>query len=88
MPMTKDPDGSLTAFVFTNADNAIEFGNTHLQHNADEWITTTHDNQSLEIWLRNAEQEEGITHVAVDPNSDSPRVLPVSILLSLLNSAP
>lgn len=88
MPLTRDPDGSLTAFVFSNADNAIAFGNSHLQHNDDEWITNTHDKGSLLGWLDSCANEDGVTQIAVDPSTGTPRVLPLMVFRGIVEKAP
>ena len=86
--MTRDGD-EITVFVFSSADNAIAFGNTCLQHHDDAWITNTHDRESLDAWLRSAEELHSAKFVSVDPGVSGPfRVIPISVMREVIRLAP
>lgn len=85
--MTRDAEGNITVFVFSNSDNAVDFANKHLAHNNDKWGTDTHDKHSLDNWLDSAEKQ-GATHATVDPDSENPRVIPIAAFRTLLGLSP
>jgi len=88
MPMTRDGDLS-TVFVFSSPDNAIAFGNKFLNQNNDEWITCTHDKDSIDNWLSSAQENDSATQVSVDPDSTGrPRVIPVGFFRAMLRVLP
>ena len=88
MPMTRD-GSTITIFVFSSPDNAIAFGNKFLKHNNDEWITRTHDKNSIDTWLSSAQENDGATHASVDPDhSGRPRVIPIDVLRAVVRMSP
>ncbi len=41
----------IAGYVFRDADDAIEYANANLSQNADEWVTESHDFNSLMEWV-------------------------------------
>ena len=88
MPLTRDADGSITAFVFPNADAAIAYANSYLQHYNDEWIAETHDRESMLAWLVSCESEDNVTLIAANPDGENPRLMPLALFRAVVGNAP
>ena len=87
MPLTRDPDRAVTAFVFSNSDDALAFANQHLQHYDDEWITNTHDKISMGAWLKSCIENDNVTQIAINPNSGNPVVVPIDVFLKVVRTS-
>jgi hypothetical protein len=86
-PVTRDPDGTATAFVFPDADAALAFGRSRLNHNEDKWITNTLSPAETEAWLDDLIEDLKVSHVAPNPDGPDPRVLPAEVFRMILRAA-
>lgn len=88
MPMSKTDDGGIVAFVFSNSDDAIAWANQHLPATNHEWITNTHNPESIRAWTRMCAVENGVTEIAVSPDTARPRIMPIAVFQAMVDLLP